>query len=173
MPNVTEPTRKSIAMTGAELEDLSGIQVDELCKYGEIVFARTTPEQKLRIVREFKRRGFVVAMTGDGVNDAPSLKAADCEFKPARSQRCVCSVVCQAVLQWVLGRTSQGRLLIWCSLTTSQRSSWLWSMVNIAATLSLNPLLNVPQVGSYSITSRRPSCICYLLAGARGYLSLI
>ncbi|KAF8154699.1 sodium-potassium ATPase [Crassisporium funariophilum] len=69
---------KSIIITGPELMTLNGRQVEQLCQYEEIVFARTTPEQKLRIVHDFKNRGNVVAVTGDGVNDAPSLKAADC-----------------------------------------------------------------------------------------------
>ncbi|KAL4973582.1 hypothetical protein BDW66DRAFT_168478 [Aspergillus desertorum] len=62
---------------GPELTDLSDEDWDKLCAYDEIVFARTTPEQKLRIVKEFQSRNNIVAMTGDGVNDAPSLKAAD------------------------------------------------------------------------------------------------
>ena len=69
---------KSIIITGQQLSDLNQAQIEQLCKYEEIVFARATPEQKLRIVHEFKNRGNIVAVTGDGVNDGPSLKAADC-----------------------------------------------------------------------------------------------
>jgi P-type Ca2+ transporter type 2C len=62
-------------MTGAELAELDDTQLAE--RLGRVtVFARIMPEQKLRIVSAFKARGEIVAMTGDGVNDAPSLKAA-------------------------------------------------------------------------------------------------
>jgi sodium/potassium-transporting ATPase subunit alpha len=69
---------QSIVITGAELETLTEEQEDMLCSYQEVVFARTTPEQKLRIVRSMQARGGVVGVTGDGVNDAPALRAADC-----------------------------------------------------------------------------------------------
>jgi sodium/potassium-transporting ATPase subunit alpha len=69
--------RTSIVLSGPELMTLDATQWDRLAKYDEIVFARTTPEQKLRIVRELQARAHVVGMTGDGVNDAPSLRAAD------------------------------------------------------------------------------------------------
>lgn len=63
-------------ISGSELTTLTDHQWKVLTEYDEVVFARTTPEQKLRIVREYQKNS-VVAMTGDGVNDAPSLKAAD------------------------------------------------------------------------------------------------
>lgn len=67
----------SIVISGPELITLNKTQWDQLAGYDEIVFARTTPEQKLRIVKELQGREEIVGMTGDGVNDAPSLKAAD------------------------------------------------------------------------------------------------
>ncbi|KAF9554795.1 sodium-potassium ATPase [Agrocybe pediades] len=77
-PEDDQQRLKSIIITGSDLIALNSKQIHQLCQYEEIVFARTTPEQKLRIVTEFKNYGNVVAVTGDGVNDAPSLKAADC-----------------------------------------------------------------------------------------------
>lgn len=70
-------TRRAIVLSGPELMTMNESQWNQLCEYEEIVFARTTPEQKLRIVKEFQARDNIVGMTGDGVNDAPSLKAAD------------------------------------------------------------------------------------------------
>eukprot|EP01133_Synstelium_polycarpum_P007868 gene7868-9236_t len=67
----------SLLVTGSELTGLTKEQWDTVCAYQEIVFARTTPEQKLDIVLAFQARGGIVAVTGDGVNDAPALRAAD------------------------------------------------------------------------------------------------
>jgi P-type Ca2+ transporter type 2C len=63
-------------LTGPQLDAMSDAQLDaRVCEI--TIFARVVPEQKLRIVQALKRRDEVVAMTGDGVNDAPALKAAD------------------------------------------------------------------------------------------------
>jgi len=64
------------AITGAELDDMSDDELD--AQLNEIsVYARVSPENKIRIVKAWQRKGQVVSMTGDGVNDAPALKAAD------------------------------------------------------------------------------------------------
>lgn len=66
----------STAVTGNELDKLSDTELAETIKTCR-VFARVSPEHKVRIVKAFRENGEVVAMTGDGVNDAPALKAAD------------------------------------------------------------------------------------------------
>lgn len=65
-----------VAVTGAELNELSDEELDaQIEKYS--VYARVQPEHKVRIVNAWRNKGMVTAMTGDGVNDAPSIKSAD------------------------------------------------------------------------------------------------
>lgn len=68
--------RGGIAVSGRELSNMDDDQLDRLSD-NIYVYARVSPEHKLRIVKSLQRQGHVVAMTGDGVNDAPAIKAAD------------------------------------------------------------------------------------------------
>ena len=72
---VTSPAH--VLVSGYELSKLSDSELQEVLRNPEIVFARTTPEQKLRIVKALKSKGETVAVTGDGVNDAPALMEAE------------------------------------------------------------------------------------------------
>jgi magnesium-transporting ATPase (P-type) len=69
-------TPNPIILTGAELDELSDVALQELLDK-EVLFARMAPEHKMRLVSAFQQRGEVVAVTGDGVNDAPALRKAD------------------------------------------------------------------------------------------------
>lgn len=69
---------RAAVIHGSELREMSEDQLaDVICTHSEIVFARTSPQQKLMIVEGFQRQGQIVAVTGDGVNDSPALKRAD------------------------------------------------------------------------------------------------
>uniref|UniRef100_A0A6I8N4R1 Sodium/potassium-transporting ATPase subunit alpha n=1 Tax=Ornithorhynchus anatinus TaxID=9258 RepID=A0A6I8N4R1_ORNAN len=69
---------KACVVHGTDLKDMTSEQLDDILKYHtEIVFARTSPQQKLIIVEGCQRQGAIVAVTGDGVNDSPALKKAD------------------------------------------------------------------------------------------------
>jgi Ca2+-transporting ATPase len=68
--------KESKVLTGAELDDLKEKQFDDMVEK-VTVYARVSPEHKVRITDAWKKKGTVIAMTGDGVNDAPALKRAD------------------------------------------------------------------------------------------------
>ncbi|XP_012987216.1 sodium/potassium-transporting ATPase subunit alpha-2 [Esox lucius] len=69
---------KACVVHGGDLKDMSAEYLDDLLRnHTEIVFARTSPQQKLIIVEGCQRTGAIVAVTGDGVNDSPALKKAD------------------------------------------------------------------------------------------------
>ncbi len=68
--------KEPVVLTGADLDGIDDAQLPTAARQAQ-VFARTSPEHKLRVVRALQSTGAVVAMTGDGVNDAPSLKQAD------------------------------------------------------------------------------------------------
>jgi len=67
-----------ILIPGDELREMSDIKIiSAIEKYRSVIFSRTAPEDKLRIVNLLKKTHHVVAVTGDGINDAPALKSAD------------------------------------------------------------------------------------------------
>uniref|UniRef100_A0A670K4G1 Sodium/potassium-transporting ATPase subunit alpha n=1 Tax=Podarcis muralis TaxID=64176 RepID=A0A670K4G1_PODMU len=75
---VNRSDARAAVVNGMELKDMTSEQLDDILRnHSEIVFARTSPQQKLIIVEGCQRQDAVVAVTGDGVNDSPALKKAD------------------------------------------------------------------------------------------------
>lgn len=90
---------KAGVISGTRLKDMSSDDLDMIIDYHpELVFARTSPQQKLIIVEGFQRKGLIVAVTGDGVNDSPALKQADIGINS-----CLCLDLClkNTVVVWV------------------------------------------------------------------------
>ncbi|CAK9436329.1 uncharacterized protein LODBEIA_P08870 [Lodderomyces beijingensis] len=77
LESIETPRHNAVSITGPQLNYLTDVHWQHIVKYDELVFTRTTPEQKLAIVQQFQKHGHCVGMTGDGINDAPALKQAD------------------------------------------------------------------------------------------------
>ena len=73
---LSDPRVEAVVITGAQVGGLTQEDWDQILSKKEVVFARTSPQQKLKLVENYQRRGEVVAVTGDGVNDSPALKRA-------------------------------------------------------------------------------------------------
>ena len=93
---------ESEACEGAVIEDMSDEELQDFVE-GISVYARVSPEHKIRIVRAWQEKGNIVAMTGDGVNDAPALKQADIGVGVARKFEASQLVVVSAATVGMVG----------------------------------------------------------------------
>lgn len=105
---------KASCLTGAEIESMTERQLQDAVGHVS-VFARTTPKHKMAIVSAFQAKGCIVAMTGDGVNDAPALKLADIGISMGRSGTDVAKEAADMILvdddfSTILGAVEEGAL---------------------------------------------------------------
>jgi P-type Ca2+ transporter type 2C len=141
---ITEPDGRVI--TGEELMTMSDQALDDSVDQVS-VFARVSPEHKLRIVQSLKRQGHVVAMTGDGVNDAPSLKEADIGVAMGITGTDVAKEASEMVLMddhfsTIVTAVEEGRLVYdnirkFLKYTMTSNAGEIWVML-------LAPLLGMP-----------------------------
>jgi len=94
----TQDRSKDMVLTGEVLEGLNEAELEAALNSGVRIFARTSPAQKMKIVMALKNMDRVVAMTGDGVNDAPALKAADIGIAMGKSGTDVARASAQIIL---------------------------------------------------------------------------
>jgi Ca2+-transporting ATPase len=138
-------------IAGDELPGLHDSQILDLIERGGAVFSRVAPEDKLRIVEIAKRSGLVVAVTGDGINDAPALKRADIGVAMGQTGTDVAKEAADIVLlddsfSSLVGAIEQGRLTFKnikkaarCALTDNAGE-----LLIILISLLMNTLLHIP-----------------------------
>jgi Ca2+-transporting ATPase len=156
---LTEQIDDIVTVSGEELESLSDTQVLALAERGGVIFSRVSPEDKLRIVGLVQDTGRVVAVTGDGINDAPALKRADIGVAMGVSGTDVSKQAAEIVLlddsfSTLVGAVQEGRVIFanikkaaMCSFTGNSAELFVNVFSLGAATLAGVPLaLTVIQI---------------------------
>ncbi len=140
-----------VLLTGLELRDLPDEKVVELVAKGGVIFSRVSPEDKLRIVRLVKEAGHVVAVTGDGINDAPALKTANIGVAMGRTGTDVAKDSAEIILlddsfSTLVSAIRQGRVIFQniTKATLSCLTSNAGELVTVLISLALASLYQIP-----------------------------
>lgn len=156
---LTDSPDDVVVVTGEELTGMSDARVLELAARGGVIFSRVSPEDKLRIVHLVQESGRVVAVTGDGINDAPALKRADIGVAMGLTGTDVAKQAAEIVLlddsfNTLVGAVQEGRVIFQnikkatiCSFTNNASELMVNLMSLAAATVMGIPLaLTVIQI---------------------------
>lgn len=127
-----------VVVTGEELAPMSDARILELATHGGVIFSRVSPEDKLRIVGLIQDSGKVVAVTGDGINDAPALKRADIGVAMGITGTDVAKQAAEIILlddsfKTLVGAVQEGRIIF-----QNIKKATICSFTNNAAELMVN-----------------------------------